>query len=328
MRALTRRHAVVAALAGLATAGGFGAASAQTWPAPGQTIRLIVPFSSGSATDGLARLLTEKLQGDLGTTFVIENKAGAFGIIASNDTLRSAPDGYTLMMMTNTTHSASPNLYKNATYDPVKDFTPISVVAMGQNVLVIAPNVQANSVAELIALAKARPGQLSVASASGSSFVAGELFKAMAGININTVPYKNNGQQITDLVSGRVSMVLLDQLNATQLMRQGKVKGLAVGGLKRSVLNPQLPTLDESGLKGFSINSWLGVAGPAGMKPEIVDRLNGALNKVVADKDFRERLFQFGYEPITFTPRQAADLVAEQLDYWAKVVKIAKLEKQ
>ena len=291
-------------------------------------ITIVVAFAPGASTDGLARLLADGMSKKLNTTVIIDNKPGAFGTIAANFVKTAAPDGRTLLLASSTTFAIGPNLYKAADFDPVRDFTTIASLATGQNILAIHPSIEATTIQEFIALAKANPGKFSYGSNSGTSLVASELFKTMAGVDITEIPYKSVGNQITDVLTGRISMVILDQLNAAPLVQGGQLRGLAVAGGQRSKLVPDLPTLDESGLKGFQINSWIGLAGPAGVPKPMADKLNSVTNEIVAGPDYARKLEAFGYEPILHTPAQASDLVRDDLKRWASMIALTKMEKQ
>src|SRR5436190_2336545 len=237
------------------------AASAQA-PYPNHNITLVLPFAAGSGTDTTTRLIGKELGVALGVNTVIDNKAGANGSIAASYVARSAPDGYTLFVTTNTTHSANPYLLKTLSYDPVKDFTPIARTGDLPFMLVIHPDIPAKSVAELIALAKKEPGKYSYASGSSSAIVSGATFARLAGIDLLHVPYKSSPPALTDLTAGRVSMMFIDVLTGLPHVKAAALRALAVTTKQKSALLPELPTMDET-VKGFDISSWQGYFGPA-----------------------------------------------------------------
>ena len=255
------------------------AASAQA-PYPSRSITLVLPFAAGSGTDTTTRIISKELGTALGVGMVVDNKAGANGSIAASYVARSAPDGYTLFVTTNTTHSANPFLLKNMSYDPVKDFTPIARTGDLPFMLVIHPDIPANSVAELIALAKKEPGKYSYASGSSSAIVSGATFARLAGIDLLHVPYKSSPPALTDVIAGRVSMMFVDVLTGLPHVNGKALKALAVTTKKPSALLPQLPTMDAT-VKGFDITSWQGYLGPANMPKEMVAKLNAEIRKVV-----------------------------------------------
>src|SRR6201747_358600 len=271
----TRLAALAVAFAGLTSI-----ALAQT-SYPTRTIPLVLPFAAGSGTDTTTRLISKELGIALGTNMVIDNKAGANGSIAASYVARSAPDGYTLFVTTNTTHSANPYLLKTMSYDPIKDFTPIARTGDLPFMLVINPEIPANSVAELIALAKKEPGKYSYASGSPSAIVSGATFAPLAGIDLLHVPYKSSPPALTDVIAGRVSMMFVDVPTGLPHVNGKALKMLAVTTMKRSALLPELPTMDEAGVKGFDITSWQGALGPANLPKDIVLRLNGEIQKIV-----------------------------------------------
>ncbi|MBN9580258.1 MAG: tripartite tricarboxylate transporter substrate binding protein, partial [Afipia sp.] len=272
------------------TLAGATPTTAQTSNYPSKTITLVLPFAAGSGTDTTTRLISKELGTALGASIVIENKPGANGSIAASYVARSVPDGYTLFVTTNTTHSANPFLLKNMTYDPIKDFTPIARTGDLPFMLVINPDIPANSVAELIALAKKNPGKYSYASGSSSAIVSGATFAHLAGLDLLHVPYKSSPPALTDVIAGRVSMMFVDVPTGLPHVNAKALRALAVTTMNRSALQPQLPTMDEAGVKGFDITSWQGYLGPAGLPPDIVTKLNAEIRKVVERPDIRQQL--------------------------------------
>ena len=306
-----------------------GPSAAQTaWPAPGKNITLVLPFAAGSGTDSTTRLISKELATALGTNIVIDNKPGANGSIAASYVARSEPDGYTIFVTTNTSHSANPYLLKNMTYDPIKDFTPIARTGDLPFMLVINPEIPANSVAELVALAKKEPGKYSYASGSSSAIVSGATFATLAGIDLLHVPYKSSPPALTDVIAGRVSMMFVDVPTGLPHVNGKALKALAVTTIKRSALLPDLPTMDEAGVKGFDITSWQGYLGPANLPKPIVTRLNAEIRKVVERPDIRKELADRGMEAFSGTPESFDKFLKEQLVVWEKLIREAKSEKQ
>ena len=302
-------------------------------PAVGQTypsrpVRLIVPFPAGGGADIFARLIGRKLGEGLGQQFVADNRAGAAGIIGCELAARSAPDGYTLVMATTGTHTTNPAVFSRLPYDPVRDFSPISLVAESPFVLIVHPSVPARNVKELIALAKSRPGELTYGSAGvgSSSHLGFELFNTMAGIRGIHVPYKGLPPATADIISGNLVMSW-DSITATgPHIRTGRVRALGIGSAKRSELMPEIPTISESGLKGFELGSWYALFGPAGMQPEIVKRLHGETVKALAAKDVKDQFAALGAEAVGGTPEALAAVVKSDMTKWAKVARAANVK--
>jgi putative tricarboxylic transport membrane protein len=302
------------------------AASAQA-PYPNRNITLVLPFAAGSGTDTTTRIISKELGTALGVGMVIDNKAGANGSIAATYVARSAPDGYTLFVTTNTTHSANPYLLKTMSYDPMKDFTPIARTGDLPFMLVINPEIPANSVAELIALAKKEPGKYSYASGSSSAIVSGATFARLAGIDLLHVPYKSSPPALTDVIAGRVSMMFVDVLTGLPHVKGKALKMLAVTTKQKSALLPELPTMDET-VKGFDITSWQGYFGPAGMPKEMVTKLNAEIRKIVERPEVKEQLAERGMEAFSSTPEEFEKFLKEQLVLWEKLIADAGIEKQ
>jgi putative tricarboxylic transport membrane protein len=325
MFALWKRYRQVAAVAPL-TLAMIATASAQA-PYPNRNITLVLPFAAGSGTDTTTRLIGKELGVALGVSTVIDNKAGANGSIAASYVARSAPDGYTLFVTTNTTHSANPYLLKNMSYDPVKDFTPIARTGDLPFMLVIHPDIPANSVAELIALAKKEPGKYSYASGSSSAIVSGATFARLAGIDLLHVPYKSSPPALTDVIAGRVSMMFIDVPTGLPHVNAKALKALAVTTKQRSALLPELPTMDDT-VKGFDITSWQGYLGPANMPKDIVVRLNAEIRKIVERPDIKSQLAERGMEAFSGTPEEFDAFLKDQLKVWEKLITEAGIEKQ
>lgn len=304
------------------------AAADTDYPKPGKNITLVLPFAAGSGTDTTTRLISKELGTALNAGIVIDNKPGANGSIAASYVARAEPDGYTLFVTTNTTHSANPYLLKNMTYDPIKDFTPIARTGDLPFMLVINPEIPANSVAELVALAKKEPGKYSYASGSSSAIVSGATFANLAGLDLLHVPYKSSPPALTDVIAGRVSMMFVDVPTGLPHVNGKVLKALAVTTLKRSALLPQLPTMDEAGVKGFNITSWQGYLGPANLPKPIVTRLNAEIRKIVERPDIRDELASRGMEAFSGTPEEFDAFLKEQLMVWKKLIEDAKIEPQ
>jgi tripartite-type tricarboxylate transporter receptor subunit TctC len=310
------------AILGLLAMAGSGAdALAQEWPA--KPIRFIAPNLPGGPTDILARLIGQKLTETLGQPVVIENRAGAAGNIGTEVAAKAPPDGYTLVTGNNATFGANVSLYKRLGFDPVKDFTPIVLAATQPNILVVHPSLPVTSVKELIALAKARPGQLNY-SGSGmgaAAHLAAELFKSMTATNIVHIPYKSAAPALTDLMAGETQLMFATSLSVMQHIKANRVRALGVTTAKRSRFLPELPTIAEAGVPGFEASTWHGVLVPAGTPGAIVERLNTEINRMLQLADVRERLAAMGAETVGGSAKEFADHIAREIPKWAKVVK-------
>jgi tripartite-type tricarboxylate transporter receptor subunit TctC len=299
-------------------------ASAQSYPT--RPITIVVPFGPGSGTDTATRLIAQQLGTALKQSIVIENKVGANGAIAATYVARSAPDGYTLFMSTNSPHSANPSLMKSISYDPVRDFTPISRVGSFTNMLVINRSVPATSVSELIAHAKANPGKLTFASGSTSGILAGETFKRWAGIDILHIPYKSVPPALNDVIGERVSMMFSDLSPGLPHVQAGTLRALAVTKQTRSALLPDIPSLHEAGLTGFELDSWAGLFAPANTPSEIVAQLSVELRRIIDSADVKVRLGGLGFEAFSSSPGELAEFVKVQLVKWTRMIKDAGIE--
>ena len=297
------------------------AALAQTWPA--KSVRIVVPFPPGGGTDIGTRIVAQKLQEAFGQSFVVENKPGAAGIVGTEFTAKSPPDGYTFMMGNIGTHAINVSLYKKLSYDPVKDFAPVSMVADLPLLLLVHPSVPANSVKELIALAKSQPGKLnfSTSGAGGSMHVAAELFKSMAGVDMVHIPYKGGAPAVADLIAGQVPLSFATVLETIQFVKAGKVRALAVTNNRRSVALPDLPTIAEAGLPGYQSISWLALFAPAGTPKDVVNRVSSETVRILKIADVKERLLGQGAEPIGSTPEELATTLAADMAKYAKVIR-------
>ena len=296
-------------------------AFAQAYPT--HSIRLVVPFPAGGTTDILARAAAQKLSESLGQSVVVDNRPGAAGNIGADIVAKSAPDGYTLLMGTVGTHAINPGLYAKMPYDHVKDFVPVVLVAGVPNVLAVNPAFPVNSVAELIALAKSKPGTINFASSgSGTSIhMSGELFKAMAGVDMTHVPYKGSSPALTDLMGGQVQIMFDNLPSALPLIKAGKLRAIAVTSLKRAAALPDVPTISESGLPGFEASSWFGVLAPAGTPAPVVAKINADVNKWLQSPEARDQLLVQGANAAGGTPEQFAAHIRAETEKWAKVVK-------
>ena len=296
-------------------------ALAQQYPA--RPIRVLIPFTAGSAADIIARAMEPQLRERLGQSLVIDNRGGAGGNIAAELTAKSAPDGYTVMMGTVGTHAINHSLYAKPSFDPIRDFTPIALVGESPNALVINPRVPANSIQQLIALGKARPGQLNYGSSGSGTTVhlSAELFSTMAGIKMVHVPFKGATEALTALLGGQLDLMFASLSSSIPLIKAGRLKAFAVTGERRSPSLPELPTVAEAALPGYAAAAWFGLVGPAGMARPIVATLNKAALSALDTQEVRDRLFASGVEVRTSTPEEFARLIESEMQKWAKVVK-------
>jgi len=297
--------------------------SAQDYPS--RPVTLIVPYAAGGGNDVMARIVAEKMSRSLGQQIVIENKGGAGGSIATRQVAKAAPDGYTLGLGGTGTHAINPTLYPNVGYDPRKDFAPVGLIATSALVVLVNTSVPAKTIPELIALARRDPGKLNYASAGvGSGIHLGaELFATMAGVKLTHIPYKGSAPALTDLVGGHVAIYFSSLPPAIALIREGKVRALAVTGPQRSALLPDLPTVAEAALPGYESVLHYGIVAPAGTPRPIVEKLNAAMQAALAEADVRERIVADGAEPLPGTPEDyAADIDREETK-WSKVVKVS-----
>lgn len=323
---LTARVAGLA-IAGLLTAGPAAAQGTAT-NYPNRNITLILPFAAGSGTDTTTRIISQNIAASIGQGFVIENKAGANGMLAATQVARAEPDGYTLFVTTNTTHSANPSLLKTLTYDPIKDFTPIARTGDLPFMLLVHPDVPAKNVQELIAHAKANPGKLTYASGSSSSSVSGATFARRAGIDIQHVPYKSSPPALNDVIGGRITMMFVDVPTGRPHVEAKTLRALAITTKNRSPLAPDLPSMEESGVPDFDITSWQAWFGPAKMPKEIVTKLNAEIKKVVERPDIKTQLGGMGMDAFSGTPEELDKFVQDQLVLWTRLIKDAGIEPQ
>jgi tripartite-type tricarboxylate transporter receptor subunit TctC len=290
---------------------------------PSRPIKLITPFTPGGPVDVMARLVADGLSQNLGTV-VVDNRPGAGGTIGSRFAATAEPDGYTLLLGTSTTLAASPALYRNIGYDPIKSFTPVAMVASVPMALVVAPGVPAKTVGELIAYAKAHPGKLNYGAPTGVlPHLTAEMFKHAAGVDIVHVPYKGAATAINDLLSGQIDLAFEPYSVLLGHIHEGRVRALAVTGATRSAELPDTPTMIQSGLSGFTSVSWSGVVAPSGTPAETIAKLNAAVNAGLATPETQARLTRLGAAPMIGTPEEFAALIAAETPKWAAVVKAA-----
>lgn len=301
------------------------AASALAQNYPEKPVRVVVPFPPAGAADIVARHVCQMLSGSFGTQFIVENRAGAGGAIGTDYAAHAAPDGYTLINASSSSMSINPHMGAGTPYDPQRSFTPVILVGYAPNVLVVHPSVPAKSVKDLIAIAKARPGALNIASnGSGTiSHLTAELFMQRAGIRMVHVPYKGSSPATIDLMAGQVSLLFAAYPSVSTQVQAGKLKALAVTTAKRIEIAPQLPTVAEAALPGFESSQWWGLYGPAGMPAAIVTRLNTELNKILRSADIRKKFAADGAEPGSGTPGELAAYLKTDFEKWGKVIKAA-----
>jgi tripartite-type tricarboxylate transporter receptor subunit TctC len=318
---MKHRYIYAAALMLAATS----AAHAQNYPQ--RTVRLVVPFAPGGSTDIIARVLGQKLNELWGQPIVVDNRAGGSTVIGTDIVAKSAPDGHTLLV-TPAPFTIVPSLIAKLPYDPHKDFEPITLINTTPLVVVVHPGVPAKSIKDLIALAKSRPGALNYGSsgAGGSNHLAGELFNAQAGVKMVHIPYKGNAPALADLVGGHVDLVFNGLTSALPLIKSGKLRPLGVTSLNRAGSLPQVPTLDESGLKGFQAVAWNGLTAPARTPKDVINRINADVQKVVRSPELIEKLKSEGSDPVGSTVDQYAAFLRDEIAKWNKVIKLANIK--
>jgi len=301
-----------------------GAALAQ--PYPDKPVRFVVPYPPGGGTDVIARIVQERFQAALGQPVVIENRGGAAGSLGTDVVAKAPPDGYTVLF-TLSSHTINPAIYAKLPFDTVKDFQPVGTVASLPQILVANNALPVNTVAELIALAKAKPGSLSFASVGNGSpgHLAGELFKLRTGTVMTHVPYRGGGPAVTDVMGGQVPLLWVSIPAAAQFVKAGKLKALAVSTVKRSAAFPNVPTMQEAGVADFEVDSWYAMFVPAKTPKPVVDKLNQALNTIVQEPDVRDKLLAQGSEGVGGTPEALAKVVSTELPRWAKLAKDASI---
>jgi tripartite-type tricarboxylate transporter receptor subunit TctC len=300
--------------------GAIGLGFAQSYP--NKVIKLILPYTPGSPNDVLARLVVPHLSSRLGQTVVIDNRPGGGTLIGAKAVMTADPDGYTLLYSNSPTHLIAPLVNKSLTYDPLKDFVPISTIGSSFNVLVIASTVPAKSLHDFVSYAKANPGKLNFGFGQGTQpQLVGEMFKLAAGINIASIPYRGGAQAITDMLAGQIHMNIGTLSTLLPLIREGRVKALAITGTARSADLPEVPTMAESGLPNVTSVTYYGILGPVGMATDVVDRLNGEVNQSLKSSELRASMMKLGFEPRAGSPQDFAALLASEMQKWAPIVK-------
>ena len=293
---------------------------------PTAPITIVVPFAAGSGTDQTARAMAQSMTEEFGATIVIDNRGGANGILAAQYVAQAKPNGYTLLLTTNTTQVANQHLYKKLPYDPVKDFQPIGLIGRGSMFLVVNASSKIKTVEALIQAARAIPGKLNFGSGSSSSLVGSELLKQMANIQVTSVPYKSNPQAVNDLMGGQIDYMFLDSSTALPLIRAGRLHPLAVSAATRSQAAQAVPTVAEAGLPGFEVTYWNAVYAPAGVAPDIVEKLAKLIAGAALSKRMVLRQESLGSEAITSTPSELADYQASEVRTWGRIIRAAGIE--
>lgn len=290
---------------------------------PDKPVRLVVPFPAGGAADVMARGMALRMSSELGQQIIIDNRGGAGGAPAAEAVAKSAPDGYTLFFGTMGTHAINPALYPKLRYDPLKDFAPISLTHITPRILVVGPSVPARNIAELIALAKSKPGALTYGSAGSgsSSHLSGALFEALAGVSMVHVPYKGSSPLLVDVLAGRVDMTFDSYTVYEGHIKAGKVRALGVTSKARMGALPQVPTIAEAGLKSYDVSNWLGMFAPAATPKDVLATLHAALGRAMADPALKSQLMALGIEPTFGTPEEFGALIRAELPKWAEIVK-------
>ncbi len=302
----------------------WGALAANAQSFPSKPIKMVVPFPAGGTVDFFARVVSTKLSESLGQPVLVENRAGAGGNIAVEAVAKSAPDGYTLLMGSEIV-AINTSLYSRLSYDPIKDLAPITLVGTVPNILIVNPALPANSVKELIALAAKSPGKISFASTGQgtSSHLSSELFKLMANVDITHIPYKGGPPAVADLIGGQVSMMFINMPTGIGHVKSGKARILAVSSLRRVSQLPEVPTVDQAGLKGYDTQAWSGLYAPAGTPPEVIAKLNAEVVKILKMPVVREQLAAQGAEPVGDSPEEFARFMRDEIAKWAKLIKIS-----
>jgi tripartite-type tricarboxylate transporter receptor subunit TctC len=305
--------------------GGIGAAWSQAYPA--RAVRIVVPFAAGSATDIMARILADEFRLAFNESFVVDNRPGASAQIGAEIVARAPADGYTLLVTTNTSHSANPFLFKKIPYDPVKDFAPVAGLMRIPVILVVDPKIPVNSLQELIDYAKARPGKLSFGYGNSIGQVVGASFARRMGLDVVSVPYKSSPQAMTDVISGQVTYTVADMASGQGHVKTGKLKALAISSAKRSPLMPEVPAMAETpGLEGFEVIAWVALFAPAGTPRPIVQQLNVLATKTLTKPEVREKIIGFAAEVAGSSPDELGEFVKAQLGSWEKSIREAGIQ--
>ena len=293
---------------------------------PTRQVTIVVPFAPGSVTDAAARLLAQQLQDALGQPFVIENKAGGGGLIAAGAVARAQPDGYTLLVTTNTTHSAAQGLFKNVPYDPIRDFDPVARVGSFPSFVAVNLALPIRSMAELVAYARANPGKLEYGHGNSTGQIVGETIKHRTGIDIVRVAYRSNPAAVTDLIAGHIAMMIPDFGTGLEQLRAGKIRALAVPTKARNIQIPDVPTLDETVMPGFDVLAWVGMFAPAGTPPEAIDRLAGEVGRTLAKPEMQRRFVDSGTNVFYTGPAEFRAYVNSERVKWLALIKEAGIE--
>ena len=293
---------------------------------PERQVTFVVPFAAGSATDQIGRAIGQGITEATGQTVIVENRPGASAMIGAQAVARAKNDGYTILITTNTTHAANEHLYKQLSYDPVKDFAPVSLLGKGGQIMVVNPQSPATTVKEFIEEARKAPGKLSFGSGSSSSRIAGELFQQMTGVELLHVPYKSNPLAVTDLLGGQISMMITDAATGLPQVKGNKLRALGVTGTERSPLAPEVPTIAEAGVPGYEMGYWFAAYAPAGTDPEIVKRLNALIADAIKSKPAQQFYTQTGTTPQASTPQELAAFQTEESAKWGKIIKDAGIQ--
>jgi len=290
---------------------------------PNKPIRMVVPFAPGGSNDVIARIVGQKLSEAEGVSVVIDNRPGAGGVVGTDSVAKAAPDGYTLMIGATSTMAVNPGLFAKMPFDTLKDLAPITQIAAGPFVLAVTASLPAKNVAELISLAKAKPGQLNFGSSgNGTSLhLTAELFNSMAKVSIVHVPYKGAGPALTDLISGQIHIIFSDMAALVPYIKAGQIRSLAVTSAKRFAVLQDLPTVQEAGVPGYVATSWYGVLGPSGIHRDIVMKLNGDLARIVYSPEMKEKFAGLGIEPVTGTPEEFGVYIRREIEKWSSVIK-------
>ncbi|WP_251863764.1 tripartite tricarboxylate transporter substrate binding protein [Achromobacter sp. Marseille-Q4962] len=299
---------------------------AQARDFPSRPITFIVPFAAGSATDQIGRAIGQGVTEQTGQAVVIENKPGASAMIGAAAAARAAPDGYTVLITTNTTHAANEHLYKTLTYDPVRDYAPLTLLGKGGQIMVVNPSSPARTVGDFLDQARKNPGKLSFGSGSSSSRIAGELLQQMADIKLLHVPYKSNPLAITDLLGGQIDMMITDTATGLPQVKSGKLRALGVTGLARSALAPDVPTIAEAGVPGYEMGYWFAAYAPAGTPPDVVERLNELLVQATQTAPAKQFYAQTGTDPATSTPDELAKFQQAESKKWGDIIEKAGIQ--
>ena len=318
----TKLHKILLAAACLA----LSASAAADYPE--KPIRFVVPFASGTATDQLARALGQAITAETRQQVIVDNKPGANGFIGASEAARSAADGYTVFITTNTTHAAAEHLYKKLPYDPVKDFSPVTGLGKGGQIMVVNSSSPIGSVKDFIAAAKKSPGKLTYGSGSSSSRIAGEMLQQLAGVDLLHVPYKSNTFAVTDLLGGQIDMMITDTATGLPHVKSGKLKALGVSTKKRSPLAPDLPTIEEAGVPGYDMGYWFAAYAPAKTPPAVVSKLNELFAKAAKSQSASTFYTNSGVDPFITTPDELAKFQAAESKKWEEIVRKAGIEKE